>query len=175
MYTFSSISTYYLQYIVAPSYFSFDYLQITMAHLGLIFGKTQWAHLSGRKSMWVLSWDPSPFFPSNHSHYFVWRFFWCYLSSLRWNSCHGVKPFICRSSLRLCPEPQQQICGHLHRKLSWLNIMLLQFVIASLSGWGLLIFGGYKFFTKGKGKEEEVILCTLQPDHHLYLFEYDLP
>ncbi|KAG6661383.1 uncharacterized protein LOC122303923 [Carya illinoinensis] len=32
------------------------------------------------------------------------------------------------------------------------------FVIASLSGWGLLIFGGYKFFTKGKGKEEEKLV-----------------
>lgn len=29
------------------------------------------------------------------------------------------------------------------------------FVIVSLSGWGLLFFGGYKFFTKGKGKTEE--------------------
>ncbi|GAB4859545.1 hypothetical protein Ancab_011013 [Ancistrocladus abbreviatus] len=29
------------------------------------------------------------------------------------------------------------------------------FVIVSLSGWGLLFFGGYKFFTGGKGKGEE--------------------
>ncbi|XP_021901101.1 uncharacterized protein LOC110817020 [Carica papaya] len=29
------------------------------------------------------------------------------------------------------------------------------FVIVSLSGWGLLFFGGYKFFTRGKGKNEE--------------------
>ncbi|CAN1231441.1 hypothetical protein LINPERPRIM_LOCUS3440 [Linum perenne] len=29
------------------------------------------------------------------------------------------------------------------------------FVIVSLSGWGLLIYGSYKFFTKGK--KEEVI------------------
>ncbi|GLT47909.1 hypothetical protein SLA2020_215630 [Shorea laevis] len=29
------------------------------------------------------------------------------------------------------------------------------FVIVSLSGWGLLIYGGYKFFTGGKGKKEE--------------------
>ncbi|OMO98790.1 hypothetical protein COLO4_13688 [Corchorus olitorius] len=29
------------------------------------------------------------------------------------------------------------------------------FVIVSLSGWGLLIFSGYKFFTGGKGKKEE--------------------
>ncbi|KAI5340508.1 hypothetical protein PRUPE_3G232400 [Prunus persica] len=29
------------------------------------------------------------------------------------------------------------------------------FVIVSLSGWGLLIFGAYKFFTGGKGKKEE--------------------
>ncbi|XP_034679318.1 uncharacterized protein LOC117909394 isoform X2 [Vitis riparia] len=32
------------------------------------------------------------------------------------------------------------------------------FVIVSLSGWGLLFYGGYKFFTKGKkdNKEEKV-------------------
>ncbi|KAK7855079.1 hypothetical protein CFP56_029784 [Quercus suber] len=31
------------------------------------------------------------------------------------------------------------------------------FVIVSLTGWGLLFYGGYKFFTKGKnGKKEEV-------------------
>ncbi|GMH07213.1 hypothetical protein Nepgr_009053 [Nepenthes gracilis] len=29
------------------------------------------------------------------------------------------------------------------------------FVIVTLSGWGLLFFGGYKFFTRGKGKKEE--------------------
>ncbi|KAK5836987.1 hypothetical protein PVK06_012793 [Gossypium arboreum] len=29
------------------------------------------------------------------------------------------------------------------------------FVIVSLTGWGLLFFSGYKFFTKGKGKKEE--------------------
>ncbi|GAB4825014.1 hypothetical protein Ancab_007887 [Ancistrocladus abbreviatus] len=31
------------------------------------------------------------------------------------------------------------------------------FVIVSLSGWGLLFFGGYKFFTRGKGKKEEKV------------------
>ncbi|KAG7010698.1 hypothetical protein SDJN02_27494 [Cucurbita argyrosperma subsp. argyrosperma] len=31
------------------------------------------------------------------------------------------------------------------------------FVIVSLSGWGLLFFGGYKFFTRGKGKKDEEI------------------
>ncbi|KAK4255455.1 hypothetical protein QN277_008457 [Acacia crassicarpa] len=31
------------------------------------------------------------------------------------------------------------------------------FVIVSLSGWGLLFYGGYKFFTKGKGKKEEAL------------------
>ncbi|XP_021593475.1 uncharacterized protein LOC110600876 isoform X2 [Manihot esculenta] len=31
------------------------------------------------------------------------------------------------------------------------------FVIVSLTGWGLLFFGGYKFFTRGKAdKKEEV-------------------
>ncbi|KDP24187.1 hypothetical protein JCGZ_25844 [Jatropha curcas] len=29
------------------------------------------------------------------------------------------------------------------------------FVIVSLSGWGLLFFGGYKLFTGGKGKNQE--------------------
>jgi hypothetical protein len=36
--------------------------------------------------------------------------------------------------------------------------LVLQFVIVSLSGWGLAFYGGYKFFTGGKGKEEEVLL-----------------
>ncbi|GMI83841.1 hypothetical protein like AT2G20820 [Hibiscus trionum] len=30
------------------------------------------------------------------------------------------------------------------------------FVIVSLSGWGLLFFSGYKFFTKGKKEEKTV-------------------
>ena len=34
---------------------------------------------------------------------------------------------------------------------------ILQFVIVSLSGWGLLFFGGYKFFTRGKKDKEEVV------------------
>ncbi|KAL8167557.1 hypothetical protein V2J09_009056 [Rumex salicifolius] len=29
------------------------------------------------------------------------------------------------------------------------------FVIVSLTGWGIGIYGGYKFFTGGKGKKEE--------------------
>ncbi|CAI9772540.1 unnamed protein product [Fraxinus pennsylvanica] len=32
------------------------------------------------------------------------------------------------------------------------------FVIVSLSGWGLLIFGGYKFFTGGKKNDEEKLV-----------------
>uniref|UniRef100_A0A803N1J9 Uncharacterized protein n=1 Tax=Chenopodium quinoa TaxID=63459 RepID=A0A803N1J9_CHEQI len=36
------------------------------------------------------------------------------------------------------------------------------FVIVSLTGWGLLIFGSYKFFTKGKGKTEEVAAAASQ-------------
>ncbi|XP_044466732.1 uncharacterized protein LOC123196707 [Mangifera indica] len=31
------------------------------------------------------------------------------------------------------------------------------FVIVSLSGWGLLFFGGYKMFTGGKVKEEKLV------------------
>ncbi|CAN1161015.1 hypothetical protein LINPERHAP2_LOCUS23683 [Linum perenne] len=34
------------------------------------------------------------------------------------------------------------------------------FVIVSLAGWGTLIYGSYKFFTKGK-KEEVTLLCPL--------------
>ncbi|WVZ03181.1 hypothetical protein V8G54_023987 [Vigna mungo] len=33
------------------------------------------------------------------------------------------------------------------------------FVIISLAGWGLLVYGGYKLFTGGKGKKEEVLSC----------------
>ncbi|XP_054814818.1 uncharacterized protein LOC129315259 [Prosopis cineraria] len=36
------------------------------------------------------------------------------------------------------------------------------FVIVSLSGWGLLFFGGYKFFTGGKGKKEEKLVEATQ-------------
>ncbi|KAJ8748292.1 hypothetical protein K2173_001711 [Erythroxylum novogranatense] len=34
------------------------------------------------------------------------------------------------------------------------------FVLVSLSGWGLLIFGGYKFFTGGKGKQQEKLVAA---------------
>ncbi|PIN14233.1 hypothetical protein CDL12_13130 [Handroanthus impetiginosus] len=34
------------------------------------------------------------------------------------------------------------------------------FVIVSLSGWGLLFFGGYKFFTRGKKNKEEVFVLS---------------
>lgn len=53
-----------------------------------------------------------------------------------------------------------------HIKLSWLGSVLLQFVIVSLSGWGLLIFGGYKFFTGGKGKKEEVLQISFSLKHY---------
>ncbi|XP_058209010.1 uncharacterized protein LOC131321963 isoform X1 [Rhododendron vialii] len=36
------------------------------------------------------------------------------------------------------------------------------FVIVSLSGWGLLFFGGYKFFTGGKKNKEEVVFYDLE-------------
>lgn len=38
-------------------------------------------------------------------------------------------------------------------------VFILQFVIVSLSGWGLLIFGGYKAFSGGK--KEEVLTTNL--------------
>ncbi|KAI8011479.1 hypothetical protein LOK49_LG06G00678 [Camellia lanceoleosa] len=33
------------------------------------------------------------------------------------------------------------------------------FVIVSPTGWGLLFFGGYKFFTKGKKEKKEEMTC----------------
>jgi len=39
------------------------------------------------------------------------------------------------------------------------SLLLLQFVIASLTGWSLLFYGSYKFFTGGK--KEEVRKITL--------------
>ena len=36
----------------------------------------------------------------------------------------------------------------------------MQFVIVSLTGWGVVIFGGYKFFTRGNGKKDEVVYFT---------------
>lgn len=45
----------------------------------------------------------------------------------------------------------------------WFNMIfyVVQFVIVSLTGWGLLFYGGYKFFTKGKkDKQEEVITLS---------------
>ncbi|KAM5577992.1 hypothetical protein ABKV19_008353 [Rosa sericea] len=36
------------------------------------------------------------------------------------------------------------------------SLKRIKFVIVSLTGWGALIFSGYKFFTGGKGKKEEV-------------------
>ena len=54
----------------------------------------------------------------------------------------------------------------------WLDAMVLQFVIVSLSGWGLLLFSGYKFFTRGKGKKEEVFSTFLCFEYHLLYFAY---
>ncbi|KAK7263619.1 hypothetical protein RJT34_31212 [Clitoria ternatea] len=34
------------------------------------------------------------------------------------------------------------------------------FVIVSLAGWGLLVFGGYKLLTGGKGKKEEAVKAS---------------
>lgn len=48
-----------------------------------------------------------------------------------------------------------------HKQLK-LVLVTAQFVIVSLSGWGLLFLGGYKFFTKGKGKEEVFYLLMLR-------------
>ncbi|CAN4097064.1 unnamed protein product [Withania somnifera] len=36
------------------------------------------------------------------------------------------------------------------------------FVIVSLSGWGLLFYGGYKLFTGGKKNKEEVLVCSAE-------------
>ncbi|CAK9158920.1 unnamed protein product [Ilex paraguariensis] len=53
--------------------------------------------------------------------------------------------------LKLC-------CGHVGNFI-YDSSSALQFVIVSLSGWGLLFFGGYKFFTGGKKNTEEITLC----------------
>lgn len=55
-------------------------------------------------------------------------------------------------------------------KSSSLDSVLLQFVIVSLTGWGVLIFSGYKFFTGGKGKKEEVLKVLLNPEYYVLLF-----
>ncbi|KAF9670858.1 hypothetical protein SADUNF_Sadunf13G0112700 [Salix dunnii] len=52
------------------------------------------------------------------------------------------------------------ICGFMHfefgsNKFYGSFLVSLYFVIVSLSGWGLMLYGGYKFFTRGKGKGEE--------------------
>lgn len=49
-------------------------------------------------------------------------------------------------------------------KLTW-HLDFLQFVLASLAGWGLLGYGGYKLFggkKEKKEKKEEVILFLLE-------------
>ena len=46
--------------------------------------------------------------------------------------------------------------------------LLLQFVIVSLTGWGLLFYGGYKLFTKVKDKKEEVHISTIMAKFELY-------
>lgn len=55
-------------------------------------------------------------------------------------------------------ETGKSASGGLHSNyVDWI-LFSLQFVVVSLSGWSLLFFGGYKFFTGGKGKKEEVFL-----------------
>lgn len=46
-----------------------------------------------------------------------------------------------------------------HHKLVSLtrNLLLLQFVIASLTGWGLVFYGGYKLFSGGKKEKKEEV------------------
>ncbi|XP_061376588.1 uncharacterized protein LOC133318591 [Gastrolobium bilobum] len=34
------------------------------------------------------------------------------------------------------------------------------FVIVSLTGWGVLFYSGYKFFTRGKDKKEENVVAS---------------
>ncbi|KAG8364655.1 hypothetical protein BUALT_Bualt18G0020900 [Buddleja alternifolia] len=42
------------------------------------------------------------------------------------------------------------------------------FVIVSLSGWGLLFFGGYKLFAGGKKDKEEVLVSSSENNKFLY-------
>lgn len=45
-------------------------------------------------------------------------------------------------------------------------LYVVQFVFVSLAGWGLLIYGGYKFFTSGSSKEvKEVVQQAATPAH----------
>ncbi|KAI8572388.1 hypothetical protein RHMOL_Rhmol01G0194700 [Rhododendron molle] len=60
------------------------------------------------------------------------------------------------------PDVRLNISANLIESISdhvvfWLPYCLIQlcFVFVSLSGWGLLFFGGYKFFTRGKKNKEE--------------------
>lgn len=52
----------------------------------------------------------------------------------------------------------------MHKWCKWTVIVFLtrafvvsQFVIVSLTGWGLLLFGGYKFLTGGKKEKKEEV------------------
>ncbi|GMY31683.1 hypothetical protein FCV25MIE_26925 [Fagus crenata] len=40
------------------------------------------------------------------------------------------------------------------------------FVIVSLTGWGLLFYGGYKFFTKGNNDKKEELQYRVISAHH---------
>jgi hypothetical protein len=65
---------------------------------------------------------------------------------------------------------------------SWLVVLCIQFVIVSLTGWGVAIYGGYKIFAGGKKEEVHWIKLSLLQLRKLYLlacsyvdYECDLP
>jgi hypothetical protein len=64
----------------------------------------------------------------------------------------------------------------------WLVVLCFQFVIVSLTGWGVAIYGGYKIFAGGKKEEVHWIKLSLLQLRKLYLlacsyvdYECDLP
>lgn len=98
----------------------------------LTSGKTQWARLNGRKSTWVscfVFWISTP------------------LSEFELLSFASDDLFVVF-------EFENNVWT-----FSGMVVLCLQFVIISLAGWGLLVYGGYKLFTGGKGKKEEVLSC----------------
>ena len=50
--------------------------------------------------------------------------------------------------------------------------LLLQFVLISLSGWGMLFYGGYKLFTGGKGEVTNCFLFFFLRNHLCFSTPY---
>lgn len=70
--------------------------------------------------------------------------------------------------LRAEPKPQLLYIVLHHAHAYMMDLLLLQFVIVSLSGWGLLIFGGFKAFSGGK-KEEVFTFSSFRTLNLIYV------